>query len=125
MIASNDDGDAVGGDDARLVHAAAIRILNDTARAAMMFRSTYVTLGVRALGEGVAANALSEVRRFTRFGVYNDPWGEHDFGSITVADKKMFWKIDYYDLQLQFGSPDPADPAVTARVLTVMLASEY
>ena len=34
----------------------------------------------------------------------------------------MFWKVDCYDRALRFASPDPADPAVTARVLTIMLA---
>jgi hypothetical protein len=38
---------------------------------------------------------------------------------------KLFWKIDCYDRELHFGSPDPADPTVTTRVLTLMLASEY
>ena len=31
----------------------------------------------------------------------------------------------YYDRALDFGSPDPADPDVTARVLTILLTSEY
>jgi hypothetical protein len=37
----------------------------------------------------------------------------------------IFFKIDYYDRTLTAHSPDPADPAVTRRVITVMLASEY
>ena len=52
-------------------------------------------------------------------------YGEHDFGSIELFDEKLFWKFDYYDLDLKFGSPNPADPAVTVRVLTTMLADEY
>jgi hypothetical protein len=35
-------------------------------------------------------------------------------------DQRYFWKIDYYDLAGECGSSDPANPAVTRRVLTVM-----
>jgi hypothetical protein len=31
----------------------------------------------------------------------------------------------YYDRKTEFGSSDPADPAVTTRVLTIMRADEY
>ncbi|WP_375188318.1 DUF3768 domain-containing protein [Sphingobium yanoikuyae] len=31
----------------------------------------------------------------------------------------------YYDPSLEWGSANPADPAVTARVLTIMWAYEY
>jgi hypothetical protein len=37
----------------------------------------------------------------------------------------ILFKIDYYDVNLEFGSPDAADPAVTKRVITLMLAEEY
>ena len=44
---------------------------------------------------------------------------------MSVVDQRLFWKIDYYDHSMQHGSPDPADPAVTERVMTIMLAAEY
>jgi hypothetical protein len=68
---------------------------------------------------------LALVRGFDVFTTENDPYGEHDFGSVTIDGTKLFWKIDYYDLSLQYGSNDPSDPAQTARVLTIMLAEEY
>ena len=52
----------------------------------------------------------------------NDPYGEHDFGSFDYKGQKIFWKIDYYDLNYEYMSENPADPTITNRVLTIMLA---
>ena len=51
--------------------------------------------------------------------IFVTPNEEHDFGSFEADGHKIFFKIDYYD------SPDPSDPAVTNRVITIMLAEEY
>jgi hypothetical protein len=51
--------------------------------------------------------------------------GEHDFGMIRHGGLKVFWKIDYYDLNLRYGSENPSDPAQTRRVMTILLAEEY
>lgn len=53
------------------------------------------------------------------------PYKEHDFGKISLAGEDYFWKIDYYDLDFCFHSPDAADPTVTRRVLTIMRADEW
>jgi uncharacterized protein DUF3768 len=65
------------------------------------------------------------VRSFEKFEEANDPHGEHDFGSFEYSGQTIFWKIDCYDMKLKWGSPDPADPSVTRRVLTILLAEEY
>ena len=68
---------------------------------------------------------LTAVGQFNNFNSSNDPYSEHDFGKIELFGETIFWKFDYYDLALEYGSEDPSDPAVTSRVLTIMLASEY
>lgn len=55
----------------------------------------------------------------------NDPYGEHDFGAFEHGSETIGWKIDAYDRSLHYGSPDPADPSVTTRVLTILLMSEW
>ena len=84
-----------------------------------------LTDGVDALPSDVKAVAIRRVATFSEFTADNDPHGEHDFGSFTLAGRKFFWKIDLYDATMEFGSEDPADPSKTTRVLTIMLASEY
>jgi hypothetical protein len=84
-----------------------------------------MTSGVDELPDCVKAEALVQVAKFSEFTADNDPHGEHDFGSFTLVGRKFFWKIEYYDSELQYGSEDPSDPGKTTRVLTLMLASEY
>jgi hypothetical protein len=49
---------------------------------------------------------------------------QHDFGSFEMVGRKFFWKLDYYDAAMEFGSEDPSDPEKTTRVLTLMLAED-
>ena len=37
----------------------------------------------------------------------------------------IMFKIDYLDRELSMHSTDPADPSVTQRIITIMLAEEY
>lgn len=84
-----------------------------------------MTQGVAALSEETRAKVIDAVRTFTPFTEDNDPYNEHDFGLFEVEGTPFFFKIDYYDKALESGSDNPADPEVTTRVLTIMLASEY
>ena len=104
---------------------ARIAALNDALRRHRTGGRLFLTPGVVALGGDAMLAVLKAVASFTAFGEDNDPYGEHDFGAFSHAGTRLFWKIDYHGRDLQSGSPDPADPAVTTRVLTIMLAEEY
>ncbi|MCP4408264.1 MAG: DUF3768 domain-containing protein [Gammaproteobacteria bacterium] len=100
--------------------------LNDAVRAGRRKDGTVViTAGVQALGQDFITEASKAVAAFDDFHADNDPHAEHDFGALTVQAEKLFFKIDYYDLNLSAHSPDASDPSVTKHVLTIMLASEY
>jgi len=106
-----------------------IRELNDAFRADGFTHpglgQVFLTRGLTALGDSFVQRAIQAVRAFESFTPENDPWGEHDFGSFDLDGETIFWKIDYYAPDLESGSEDPADPARTRRVMTVMLAEEY
>ena len=106
-------------------NSAKVRALNDAFRATFAGGQVVMTIGVNALSKELLTEVIGKVRAFGTFTADNDPNGEHDFGSLVVGGDKFFWKIDYYDTSLEFGSPDPSDPAVTNRVLTIMRADEY
>ena len=106
-------------------HTATIRALNDKFRQTLQGGTVLVTAGIVALGSERQAEIIAAVRAFDAFGPDNDPWAEHDFGSIEVAGERAFFKLDYYDLTRAMHSDDPADPSKTERVMTIMLASEY
>jgi hypothetical protein len=102
-----------------------IRSLNDAFRRTFVGGAVMITQGVESMPLDQRRSLLQKIRSFDTFNDGNDPHQEHDFGAVDEAEEKFFWKIDYYDKKTEFGSPDPADPAVTTRVLTIMRADEY
>ena len=101
-----------------------IALLNDTFRRSFSGGKVTMTAGVYALPDMVKAEALKKAATFDDFNEGNDPYGEH-FGNFELCGRKFFWKIEYYDRDMQYGSEDPSDPEQTTRVMTVMLAEEY
>jgi len=69
--------------------------------------------------------SLKPLKVMYDFSSDNNPYGEHDFGSFEIDGHKLFWKIDYYALDMMHGSEDAANPDITTRVLTIMLTEEY
>lgn len=104
---------------------ARIRTLNDALRQSFDGGRVVMSAGVSALAQAEQAAVLDAVRAFDRFDAATNPHGEHDFGALTACGVRVFWKIDAYDRALAHASPDPGDPAVTTRVLTIMLAEEW
>ena len=102
-----------------------IALLNDALRTRGEGGMLAVTDGVLALANGLLPVIVRQVVTFDAFTPDNDPYGEHDFGAFEWQCVTLFWKIDYYDAAMAFGSDDPADPKVTTRVLTILLAEEY
>lgn len=102
-----------------------IRALNDQLRQNLSTGLAVITVGVAALGPEAVDRIVKTISVFDDFCRANDPHQEHDFGAFEAEGETIFFKIDYYDNDLSCHSPDPTDPTVTKRVITVMLASEY
>jgi hypothetical protein len=102
-----------------------IRALNDELRQHLVGGIAVITPGVAALGQEAVERIVKTIAVFEDFCNANDPHEEHDFGAFDVDGHKIFFKIDYFDKSLNSHSPDPSDPSITERVITVMLAEEY
>jgi hypothetical protein len=122
MMTNADDACPIPGasNEAQAADAAArIRDLNDWVRRSFLGGKVVMTRGVSNLEPERIAVLLDRVRHFDVFTPDNDPHGEHDFGAFDEGGDRFFWKIDYYDIQMEFGSSNPADPAVTERRWTM------
>jgi Protein of unknown function (DUF3768) len=104
---------------------ARIRALNDQLRQNFAEGIAVMTPGVAALGPEAVERIVKTIAVFDDFCHANDPYEEHDFGAFEVDGQMIMFKIDYLDRDLSMHSPDPADPSVTQRVITIMLAEEY
>jgi hypothetical protein len=84
-----------------------------------------MTSGVASSDAETIAQILDAVHAYNQFGEDIDPYREHDMGRFTITCEDYYWESDNYDRNLEFHSPDPADPVVTVRVLTIMRVNEY
>ena len=102
-----------------------IATLNDNFRKTFTGGQVLLTAGIAAMSSEDKANITSMVQNLKDFAPSNDVYGEHDFLSIDYKGNKIFAKIDYYDLNYEFMSENPANPDITNRVLTILLSCEY
>lgn len=111
-------------EDARAALTHKIRELNDRHRSEMPHGGVLLTRAVANSDPDAIVKIVQAVRAFESFTPANDPWGEHDFGEVVIGGEQFYWRIDAYDLNLEFGSPEPTDEAVTRRILTIMTAED-
>lgn len=98
---------------------------NDALRTQFLGGQIVLTTGFQTLPGEQQAALLTAIRQFNDFIPENDPYGEHDFAAVEHDGVQVFCMIDYYDSTLQQHSADAANPELTRRVMTVMLAAEY
>ncbi|WP_299476402.1 DUF3768 domain-containing protein [uncultured Paracoccus sp.] len=84
-----------------------------------------MTHAVAGLGPDAQLELSRRVAAFDAFNAGSDPHGWHEMGVIDLDGTTVWFKIDLYDVDYQYGSPEPSDPEQTRRVLTLLLPSEY
>lgn len=104
---------------------ARVRKLNDQFRKDRKGGYYRLTDTMTALGYEKCTEVLQAIADYDGFTPDNDPPGLHDFGCITLASERYFWKIDYLDKAQTKDSADPADASVTVRILKVMSSSDF
>lgn len=99
--------------------------LNDIHRQSIPTSKTIISRGVDRLWPIAISEIIEKVRNFDDFNSDNNPYGERDYGSFIHDGENIYYKIDYYDQECQFGSEDPSDSSKTSRLLTIALLSEW
>ena len=105
--------------------------MNDIAKLNNDFRKSFIggevllSAGIAAMSSEDKANIVALVQNFDNFTPDNNPYSENDFGSFDYKGEKILWKIDYYDLNNQYHSENPANPDITNRILTIMTVFEW
>src|ERR1019366_5844177 len=90
-----------------------IRVLYDNFRSTFVGGQVVMTQGVNELPLDTKARVLLAVQSFDKFTDENDPHREHDFGNFDIEGEIYLFKLDYYALDMEGGSEDPADPEKT------------
>ena len=102
-----------------------IRELNDRFRQTFQGGQVFMGRDISFLSIPEQLALVDKVKNFNEFNQGNDLYKEHDFGTVELNGVSYNWKIDYFDENMQYHSPDKSNPEVTNRVMTIMLAEEY
>lgn len=88
-------------------------------------RRLVLTQAVDAQGPAFTMVALKRIALFSEFNVDYDPHGWHEFGEVEVNGRRIWFKVDLYDIAYNMGSETPHDVEKTRRVLTVLFPEYY
>jgi Protein of unknown function (DUF3768) len=81
---------------------------------------------IATLRPEAAVAIVNTIAVFDDFSRANGRFKPHDFGAFDLDDgRTIFFEIEYVDKSLTGPSPNPSDPAVTERVITIMLPAEW
>ena len=94
---------------------ATIIALNDQLRTTFKGGRVQMTPSVYELDDRLRGRALAVLARYSKFAADS----EHDCGTFIFAGFAFDWRIEYRTTDGSGVSPDPADPQVTLRVLTL------
>jgi len=94
--------------------------LNDQLRTTFKGGRVQMTRSVYDLDDRLRGRALAVLARYNKF----DPASEHDCGVFIFAGFAFEWRIEYRGKDGVGHSPDPADPNMTMRVLTLYVTED-
>lgn len=112
-------------DNTTLSRAETIARLNDHLRMTGQGGTIVLTRTVRHLPGLNAPELTDALANFEGFDKNNNPHGERDMGCFKLFGAELYFKIDYFDTELKFGSEDPADASITHRVLTILAKEDF
>lgn len=127
MPTTIDDGDEDR--DGMCTRTARIAHLNDNARlghdhrARARFTRNCIESFCAAPGQDPATVQADLLEAFQRCEFAADS-PERDFASILYRGRKVWMKIDYYDLRCERVSSEPADALITTRIITILLPED-
>jgi len=104
-----------------------IRSLNDAFRSTFKGGQIMLTRSIAQMCPNKRRDLLNAIRKYNDFDRDDEGYefNEHDLAILEFQNVRYMFKIDYYDSTMKYGSENPANTALTTRVMTIMQASEY
>ncbi|GFE67097.1 DUF3768 domain-containing protein [Litoreibacter roseus] len=84
-----------------------------------------MTRGIAEQSDTFKEKLFAAIGAYGTFNEDSDPYGWHEMGVMEIDGVTVWFKLDLYDENYEYGSADPTDPQFTRRVMTLLLPSEY